>query len=973
MRRGAVVSPITVGREEEAQQLRLDLEDARLGRGRLTVVAGEAGVGKSRMCADLETDARGVGVTVLKGRAVETGTPVAYRVLATALLPAFRRGGPPDDPALGPYRSALSLIVPDWSTETGAVTESRSLAVLEASGRLLHLLAGTKGLLLVLEDVHWADAETLALLDYLTDTLGDERILCLATIRSGEEGAARGLLDRCRRSDAASVMTLERLHTTDVNRMVCSLLGTRDAPAELTAAIAAQAEGLPLCVEEVVAELLASGGLQQNTHGWHLTGDAESGPPQGFVRLIERRVERLGSQAQRVVKAAAMLGDEFDWTLLAPITGLDESAVLQGLGEAVQAQVLATGGNAARMRFRHALISRCLQRLLLPPERRKLARAAAAAVEAGDAPLAPERLELAASLWADAGEPEASARLLLQLGADALGRSALTSAETILERARTLAPEGGQTYAHVIELLSDALTRAGKMDRCLEVTSGLPDALRRSGADAGRQHEAWLRLARAAIGAGVAPIVRSKEAQPPSAQSDAATRALEVAEQLSATEAQRAATMSLRALATIETGDYAHALALAEAAAEASASAGVAQAECEALYVIARVLRATSPEAAIRPLERALAVAGRAGLEHERLRLLVELGIVDRQTSGRSDRLVEARDLARERGAVLTAAVAGVNLGYPVEPRGYAPWTVAEAEEAVADALALSRRHRLSTLHIALAFAAGRAAVRVDRVAFDAIAAELVALGVEGSRADVSFAWGLFADDRDAIRENFPAWRRQLGVPQTATAPWRGLAALVAALEGWEPEATIAELTSAGFGTTLNRGLVGMAEAVVRGAAGDATAAEQRHAAAVLDFQAEEMLHVTHRYVAEAAIRDGWGNPAQWLRDALAHYDEQRPNPRLSRACAALLRSIGEPVARRGRGDATVPADLRALGVTSREMDVLLLVRQGLSNNEIAERLFMSRRTVETHVSRLLAKLGVPSRGRLAVQRVVDR
>ena len=87
---------------------------------------------------------------------------------------------------------------------------------------------------------------------------------------------------------------------------------------------------------------------------------------------------------------------------------------------------------------------------------------------------------------------------------------------------------------------------------------------------------------------------------------------------------------------------------------------------------------------------------------------------------------------------------------------------------------------------------------------------------------------------------------------------------------------------------------------------------------------------------------------------------------RPARACAALLRRSGEPVRRRGRGDATVPDSLRARGVTSREMDVLLLVRQGLPNAEIAEQLFMSRRTVETHVSRLLQKVGVANRGRLA-------
>jgi DNA-binding NarL/FixJ family response regulator len=112
-------------------------------------------------------------------------------------------------------------------------------------------------------------------------------------------------------------------------------------------------------------------------------------------------------------------------------------------------------------------------------------------------------------------------------------------------------------------------------------------------------------------------------------------------------------------------------------------------------------------------------------------------------------------------------------------------------------------------------------------------------------------------------------------------------------------------------------------------------------------------------------VVDGWGRPVEQLRAELAVFDATGET-RLARTCRDLLRRAGATVPRRGRGDSTVPPRLRAVGVTSREMDVLGLVAQGLTNAQIAERLFLSPRTVETHVANLLSKTGAASRGNLA-------
>ena len=122
--------------------------------------------------------------------------------------------------------------------------------------------------------------------------------------------------------------------------------------------------------------------------------------------------------------------------------------------------------------------------------------------------------------------------------------------------------------------------------------------------------------------------------------------------------------------------------------------------------------------------------------------------------------------------------------------------------------------------------------------------------------------------------------------------------------------------------------------------------------------------HLAQRLVAPDALADGWGQPVAWMREAAAGFDSIG-HDRLASACRGILRKAGERVPRSGRGTAQVPPQMRRLGVTSREMDVYLLVAQGFSNSEIAARLFISPKTVETHVANLVAKTGQGGRREL--------
>lgn len=193
-----------------------------------------------------------------------------------------------------------------------------------------------------------------------------------------------------------------------------------------------------------------------------------------------------------------------------------------------------------------------------------------------------------------------------------------------------------------------------------------------------------------------------------------------------------------------------------------------------------------------------------------------------------------------------------------------------------------------------------------------------------------------------------------------------GLYALLQAACDGDIRGAIALAETSGAAVSWNRGCLAYAEAVLEGQAGHAeraTALADEGSAWFAPF-APWWNHLAHRLVAPAALRDGWGEPVAWLRDAAAGF-ESTGHDRLASASRGMLRKAGERVPRSGRGQAQVPAQMRRLGVTSREMDVYLLVARGCSNTEIAAQLFISPKTVETHVANLVAKTGQAGRREL--------
>jgi predicted ATPase len=203
-----VLCPELVGREPERRELRVRVEGLAAGRGGVVVLLGEAGAGKSRLARDAVEVAAGRSAAVLAGRSVPGPSPVPYRPLTEALLGAFRATRLPDDPALDGFRGHLGRLVPAWRSDAVSADESPVLLA-EAVVRLLVVHGGNAGTIVLLEDVHWADPETLAVLDYLADALRTEAVLCVATSRP--DGAAVDLIERLQRRDPSAVVRVAPL------------------------------------------------------------------------------------------------------------------------------------------------------------------------------------------------------------------------------------------------------------------------------------------------------------------------------------------------------------------------------------------------------------------------------------------------------------------------------------------------------------------------------------------------------------------------------------------------------------------------------------------------------------------------------------------------------------------------------------------------------------------------------------------
>jgi DNA-binding CsgD family transcriptional regulator/tetratricopeptide (TPR) repeat protein len=833
------------------------------------------------------------------------------------------------------------------------------VVVAEAVLRLLRVLA-TNGALVVLEDLHWADLETLAVVEYLTDNLGSEPVVCLGTARSEGHSAVLDLAHAFEARRVAKVVELSRLPDEAVDAMAQACLDGEAVPDKVRDALRDWTDGLPLLVEDVLATLVASGSLVRGRQGWAVAGALEPVVPLTFAAAVQRRLEALGEDTTRAIRAAAVLGRRFEWPLLPSVAGLDETLVLSCLRSAVDAQLVGaqTEGGGSGLWFRHALTRDAVVAGLLPPERAELCRRALVAVEAGHPGLPGTWCELGAELAEGAGDRERAAALLREAGQRALAQGALATAEATLERALQAA-DGTERRAEIRQTLTEVLSLAGRTDRVFAVGKELLADLQTMSAPADRVAEVHLSLARAAAAAGRweqghGHIERSRHAAGPLAEEGLLCRI-----------------DALAAHVAIGCGETVQADALARAALAAAERARLPEVACEALEVIGRCARLSNLAEAEAAFGRALRIADEHALVVCRIRALHELGTVDLLNADPLDRLFEARELAQRAGALATCATIDLQIASRMS-------TVVDIDrmlEAALRCVDAARRFRLDLpLAAGLCFVAYAFAHRGQRPEMEAAISD--ALDLAPDNADVvGVAWwaratlALIEENRAEALEALDASMRGLrSSAASSPTPSRAVWALIRTIEDADGAAAREEVRASGaIVFRIIRGYVGYADAIAAGRDGLPQEAESAFGRAEADMVMYPWFrHLGLRLVAETAVRDGWGDPVGWARQAGAFF-ETAGLDRIASACRSILRQAGAPVPRKGRGVAEVPADLRALGVSSREMDVLLLVGQGLSNAAIGERLFLSARTVESHVATLKAKTGADSRARLIV------
>jgi DNA-binding NarL/FixJ family response regulator len=350
-----------VGRDGELGRLLTLLDDAEAGRSVVALVSGDAGVGKSRLISEAAMLAAGRGFTVLSGHCAELGDSVPYLPLADALRGAAQSTGVRD--ALG-SRPALSRLLPEGSDGPRGDEDRSGLARQQMLGGVLGLLAelaAAAPVLLVLEDLHWADASTRDLVTFLSRMLHRERVALIGSYRSDDLHRRHPL-----RPVIAELQRLPSVITVDLAPLDPSALAehlTAAAPERIDASvlndIVARAEGNAYYAEELLAASVGSG------------PDEHSALPAGLAALLLSRVEQLSDAAQRVLRAAAVAGRKADDELVQAASGLEAGEYEGAVREAVTHQLLVPDGTEGYV-FRHALLREAVYGDLLPGERTRL-------------------------------------------------------------------------------------------------------------------------------------------------------------------------------------------------------------------------------------------------------------------------------------------------------------------------------------------------------------------------------------------------------------------------------------------------------------------------------------------------------------------------------------------------------------------------------------------------------------------------
>ena len=1016
-------SPVFVGRTRELETLRGAADAAASGGTALVLVGGEAGVGKSRLVAETAGVLRDDGWLVLEGGTValgDDGLPFGPIVQA---LRALVRDVDPDRIALaaGPTLPELARLVPELSIVAGDgagpadQVEWLQTRIFEGILRLLGRLGEGSPVLLVIEDLHWADRSTRDLLSFLARNARDERLLIVGTFRTDElhrRHPLTGWLAEAERQPRVERIDLERFEREELVELLAGITG--GVPSQtLVDSVARRSDGNAFFAEELVAAVDEADQRRERL-------------PETLRGVLLVHLSAAPERARRLVEIAAVAGREVDHDVLADVCGLTEAEMGMALHEAVDAQLLVTGldDEVAQYRFRHALVQEAAYDELLPSERRALHGAYARAIEArpaGGGAAAASRLVELAHHWTAAHDPARALAAAIDAGDASRAVYAYADAARQYERAIELwdvVPlvdrPADRDLADLYDAASSAATLVGDAARAVTLARRsieLVDGADGAAGDRERRARAREQCGRAAWLAG-----------------DTATSIHLLEEAVELLEGMPPSTRQARVLAGLAqnlmlAGRSGESVAFAERAIDSARTIGDTGIESRAMNVLG-VDRATLGDIAggIDLLRRALAIALPADDPTEVPRAYANLGSVlemggfveealEVTLSGAASARRYSTELSFRTFLEVNAAGMSIELGrYP-------------------EAAALLERNANRVLpgvttihlHVTLAHLHFKTGDLVDaRRDLDIARSEAVGLAdaqfvidihafgteIEGWSGDPAAALAIARDGFDRLVDMDDA----IILGQLALPAVRAAADLaVRARAGRDPAGADAAVAAA-------REVIDL----YRAAAGRLTEPD--------DLATNELAWRMALCEAELARAAGTDDPAAWesVRTALA----ARPAPFLEayvlwRAAEALASPGGsaataaaagplreahaiavrigagvlvaptEGLARRlrvelARGEpaqapdadeseiAPPPPDGPAdpFGLTTREREVLALVSEGYTNRRIADTLFISESTAGVHVSHILGKLGVETRteaAAVAVRLGLDR
>ncbi|MGN6170481.1 MAG: BTAD domain-containing putative transcriptional regulator [Solirubrobacteraceae bacterium] len=470
-----------VGREREFGQLTATLNDACSHNGRLVLVVGEPGIGKSRLAEELVAQAHARGFQVLIGRCWEAGGAPAYwpwtqvlQGLTRELEPErLRRQLAHDGGELVRLVPELGERLPDLPVPTGPLGEGARFRLLASVSAFLRRCASSRPVAIFIDDLHAADEPSLLLLRFIAGQLAGSQILIVACCRDTE--VATGLatsLAELTRAPAARRIPLMGLSATETSRLLAATIGQTPAD-EVASRVHAETEGNPFFATEI-GRLLGS----EDSGG---CADVTLPIPETVMEAVARRLERQSAWCRETLTLASVFGREFDPAVVEAVGGASEEEVYGALEEAASARLLVGLPNApGRLRFSHILIRDALYESIPAPRRVRLHRAIGAALE---------------MLYSENPEPHLAelARHFLAGGTPVRGKAIEYAQRAGNRAASQLAHvEAARHYKSALDLLDS--TGSGDADRACELLLSLGEALSR----AGRGQEAREVLQRAA-------------------------------------------------------------------------------------------------------------------------------------------------------------------------------------------------------------------------------------------------------------------------------------------------------------------------------------------------------------------------------------------------------------------------------------------------------------------------------------------